>query len=182
MVTDAVEEAFGFAEIQVVAFEDLFGGKLHAALDRQHPRDLFDVKLLYENEGMTDALFRTFLVYVASSGRPPHEIIDPNRELIDAPHAQEFQGMTSWTVSLEELHATSERLIQDVHSRLDPAASHFLLTLHDAEPNFEAIGLPQAAEPPAVLWKLRNLRKLIEENPAKHADQRAALETLFDRI
>jgi len=73
-VSQPVEDAFGFAEMRVVAFEDLFGGKLHAAVDRQHPRDLFDVKLLYENEGLTDALFRTFLIYVASSGRPPHEL------------------------------------------------------------------------------------------------------------
>ena len=38
-VSDAVEEAFGFAEMPVLAFDDLFAGKLHAALDRQHPRD-----------------------------------------------------------------------------------------------------------------------------------------------
>ena len=41
---EAVEEAFGFAETSVVSFEDLFAGKLVAALDRQHPRDLFDVR------------------------------------------------------------------------------------------------------------------------------------------
>jgi len=182
IVTDAVEEEFGFAEIQVVAFEDLFGSKLHAALDRQHPRDLFDVKLLYEDEGLTDALFRTFLVYVASSGRPAHELLDPHRHPLDAPHAEEFQGMTSRPVTIEELDATREQLILDIHSRIDEAARHFLLTLHDAEPNFGAIGLPQAADLPAVRWKLRNLQRLIEENPSKHADQRAALETLFDRI
>lgn len=56
-VTAAVEDRFGFAETLVVSFEDLFGGKLHAALDRQHPRDLYDVKLLYENEGLTDAQY-----------------------------------------------------------------------------------------------------------------------------
>lgn len=50
-----------------MAFEDLYGGKLHAALDRRHPRDLFDVRLLYQNEGLTDDLFRVFMVYVASS-------------------------------------------------------------------------------------------------------------------
>ncbi|WP_260683927.1 nucleotidyl transferase AbiEii/AbiGii toxin family protein [Rhizobium laguerreae] len=61
-VSERVEDQFGFAEMQVVAFEDLFGGKLHAAVDRQHPRDLFDVKLLYEHEELTDPLFRTFLV------------------------------------------------------------------------------------------------------------------------
>ena len=57
-VSEAVEEAFGYATMNIVSFEDLFGGKLHAALDRQHPRDLYDVKLLYENEGFTDELFR----------------------------------------------------------------------------------------------------------------------------
>tara|TARA_R110002049_G_scaffold308941_2_gene515093 strand:+ start:30344 stop:30565 length:222 start_codon:yes stop_codon:yes gene_type:complete len=53
-VSPAVEDEFGFAETRLVAFEDLFARKLHAALDRQHPGDLFDVKLLYENEGITD--------------------------------------------------------------------------------------------------------------------------------
>ena len=38
------EDRFGFVEMSVLSFEDLFGGKIVAALDRQHPRDLFDVK------------------------------------------------------------------------------------------------------------------------------------------
>ena len=66
--SETVTEQFGFVEINVLAVEDLYGGKPHAALDRQHPRDLFDVKLLHENEGLTDDLFRVFMVYVASSG------------------------------------------------------------------------------------------------------------------
>lgn len=68
-ISVAVEEKFGYAEMQIVSFEDLFGGKLHAAVDRQHPRDLYDIRLLYENEGLTDDLFRTFLIYIASSVR-----------------------------------------------------------------------------------------------------------------
>jgi len=90
-VTKSVQSAFGFAEMPVVAFEDLFAGKITAALDRQHPRDLYDVKLLYENEGLTDDLFRTFLVYLASSGRPPHELLDPNLLDLDKPFATEFE-------------------------------------------------------------------------------------------
>jgi predicted nucleotidyltransferase component of viral defense system len=102
-VTDTVAATFGFAEIQVVSFEDLFGGKLHAAVDRQHPRDLFDVKLLYENEGLTDALFRTFLIYVASSGRPPHELLKPNLANLEQSFTKEFEGMALQTVSMAEL-------------------------------------------------------------------------------
>jgi predicted nucleotidyltransferase component of viral defense system len=174
-VTDAVADTFGFAEMQVVAFEDLFGGKLHAAVDRQHPRDLFDVKLLYENEGLTDALFRTFLIYVASSGRPPHELINPSLSDIDDAFAKEFEGMTVRPVSLNELKDARARLTKDLLARLDDRAMRFLLSLHDAEPDFEVIGLPQAANLPAVRWKLLNLTKLKEQNPAKHAEQRRAI-------
>jgi predicted nucleotidyltransferase component of viral defense system len=45
-VTEGVEAAFGFAETNVVSFDDLYAGKLVAALDRQHPRDFFDVRWL----------------------------------------------------------------------------------------------------------------------------------------
>lgn len=42
--------------MQLLSFEDLYGGKICAALDRQHPRDLFDVYYLLQNEGITEAL------------------------------------------------------------------------------------------------------------------------------
>lgn len=66
-VTPRVEDQFGFAEINMLDFNDLYAGKLCAALDRQHPRDLYDVKLLLENEGISEDLKNTFLVYLISS-------------------------------------------------------------------------------------------------------------------
>jgi predicted nucleotidyltransferase component of viral defense system len=177
-VSPSVEDVFGFAEMQVVSFEDLFGGKLHAAVDRQHPRDLFDVKLLYENEGLTDALFRTFLIYVASSGRPPHELVRPSLASLDEAFVKEFEGMTTEVASIEELKAARERMTKDLLVRLDSNAMRFLLSLHDGKPDFDAIGLPQAAELPAVRWKLLNLEKLRAQNPAKHAEQRREIEAL----
>lgn len=178
-VTDGVAEAFGFAEMQVVSFEDLFGGKLHAAVDRQHPRDLFDVKLLYDNEGLTDALFRTFLIYVASSGRPPHELIRPSLSELEEAFVKEFEGMTIEPVSLIELKDARARLTDNLRARLDEKAMQFLLSLHDTEPDFDAIGLPQAAALPAVRWKLLNLAKLKQQNPGKHAMQRGEIENMF---
>ncbi|MFY0992582.1 nucleotidyl transferase AbiEii/AbiGii toxin family protein [Halomonas sp. C05BenzN] len=178
-VSEAVEDAFGYAEIQIVSFEDLFGGKLHAAVDRQHPRDLYDVKLLYEHEGLTDDLFRTFLIYIASSPRPAHELLNPNIIDIDQPYAQEFEGMTKIPVSLDELVEIRAQLIADIRSRIDDDTKRFLLTLHDGNPDFAAIDRPQAADLPAVRWKLINLNKLIEQNAEKHIAQRKALEALF---
>ncbi|WP_412506692.1 nucleotidyl transferase AbiEii/AbiGii toxin family protein [Roseovarius sp. SYSU LYC5161] len=178
-VTEPVEDEFGYAEMQIVAFEDLFGGKLHAALDRQHPRDLYDVKLLYENEGLTDDLFRTFLIYVASSPRPAHELLNPNLIDLDRPYAQQFEGMTKTPIILDDLLETREQLIADIQSRFDENTKRFLLSLHDGVPEFEAIDRPQAADLPAVRWKLMNIEKLMTENADKHAAQRAELEKLF---
>ena len=178
-VSSVVEDDFGFAETRLVAFEDLYAGKLHAALDRQHPRDLFDVKLLYENEGITDDLFRAFLVYVASSNRPPHELLDPNLSPLGDLFVKEFSGMTAEAVTIADLEAVRVRLIQDVQSRLNQNAAQFLLTLVDGAPDFEAIGLPSAAALPAVQWKLRNILKLRRINPEKHVDQRIRLEKLL---
>lgn len=177
-VTPRVEDEFGFAEMTLVAFEDLFAGKLVAALDRQHPRDLYDVRLLFEHEGLTDELFRTFLVYVASSNRPPHELLDPRRVDIEPVFHAEFAGMTVDPLPLAELEAARERLVTEIRARLDSNAMRFLLSLHDGAPDFDAIGLPQAAALPAVRWKLLNLERLRTSDPKKHARQRAAIEEL----
>lgn len=178
-VSDAVEDEFGYAEMQVVSFEDLFGGKLHAAVDRQHPRDLYDIKLLYENEGLTENLFRTFLIYIACSSRPAHELLNPNLIDLDQPYTKEFEGMTKVHVSLDDLLETRDRLVADIRSRLDGKARTFLLSLHDGTPDFDAIERPRAADLPAVRWKLINLEKLKMDNLAKHAEHRSALEALF---
>jgi predicted nucleotidyltransferase component of viral defense system len=69
-VSAAVEKAFGFAEIQVVSLADLYAGKIMAALDRQHPHGLFDIRDLLANEGISDKLRQGFIVYLISHGRP----------------------------------------------------------------------------------------------------------------
>ena len=87
--------------------------------------------------------------------------------------------MTMRSVSLAALIDTRERLIADIKSRLDEQAQRFLLSLHDGDPDFTAISLPQAAELPAVRWKVLNLQKIIKENPTKHREQRCALEDVL---
>lgn len=179
VASDAAVEQFGFTEMPVLAFEDLYGGKLHAALDRQHPRDLFDIKLLYENEGLTDDLFKTFMVYVASSGRPMHELLAPNCITLEILYAEEFSGMTRDPVDLQELEDVRLRLYSDISQGLKGDIAVFLLSLHDAVPDFSLIGRPDAEQLPAVRWKLMNLEKLKRNNPAKHAEQRELLAALF---
>ena len=177
--TDSVGKKFEFAEMQVVSFEDAYAGKMNAALDRQHPRDLYDIKVLYENEGIGDELFRVFLVYVCSSPRPIHEMLAPNLLPVEGPFLEQFRGMTDDVVERSELEAARARLFEDVRSRLAGDVAEFLLSVHDAEPRFDLIGLPEAENLPAVRWKLLNLRKFRSENPERHAEQRGLLENAF---
>jgi len=179
VVSDVVTEHFGFAEMNILAFEDLYGGKLHATLDRQHPRDLFDVMVLYENEGLTEDLFRVFMVYVASSGRPIHELLTLPAHFKEELYNDEFVGMTREAVTKEDLIATQAHLYVDIQKRLSGDMAGFLLSLHNAEPDFDLIGIPEAADLPAVRWKLINLEKLKNSNPEKHTAQRSALEDLL---
>lgn len=74
-VSPSVEDRFGFAEIQVLSFPDLYAGKIVAALDRQHPRDLFDVRALLANEGISEELRAAFIVYLLSHTRPMAEVL-----------------------------------------------------------------------------------------------------------
>ncbi|MCK5748767.1 MAG: nucleotidyl transferase AbiEii/AbiGii toxin family protein [Oricola sp.] len=175
----AVEDRYGFVETKVVSFDDLYASKLHAALDRQHPRDLFDIKLLYENEGLTDELFGAFLIYIACSSRPTHELLAPNEKDIAAEFEKELVGMTAAPVALEELTGARSQLIADVRSRIKGPAAEFLMTLQAGEPDFSLIGLPQAAALPAIKWKILNLKKLMAENPDKHRVQREQLSAIL---
>lgn len=180
IIDPAVESAFGYAEMQVLSHADLYAGKLHAALDRQHPRDLFDIKLLYENEGLTDDLFRAFLVYVACSSRPMHELLAPNERDIAEDFTREFAGMTVEPINVDALLSARKRLIGDIRARLNGSAADFLMSLQSGEPDFTLIGLPQAADLPAIKWKILNLKKLIAENPDKHRAQTSALHEIIN--
>jgi predicted nucleotidyltransferase component of viral defense system len=100
-VSPPVEKMFGFAEMQVVSFADLYAGKIVAALDRQHPRDLFDIKHLLANEGIDDALRAAFVVYLLSHNRPMFEVLGGRPKDISAEFLHNFEGMTAEPVKLE---------------------------------------------------------------------------------
>ncbi len=66
-------------DVPILARYELYEGKLVATLDRQHPRDLFDVWQLYESGGLTDAMVECFVVYLAGYNRPLHEVSTPKQ-------------------------------------------------------------------------------------------------------
>ena len=159
-VTSRVEDEFGFAEIQVVSFPDLYAGKLVAALDRQHPRDLFDVRDLLANEGISDELRRAFIVYLVSANRPFAELLEPTRLDISEEFARGFEGMTDMPVTIDELVRAREALAADIVGRMPMDHRRFLLSLKRGEPDWTLLGVPGAEALPAVRWRLENLAKM----------------------
>lgn len=169
-VVPAVEEAFGFAEIQVVSFADLYAGKIVAALDRQHPRDLFDVRDLLANEGITDELRRAFLVYLASHNRPMAEVLAPTRKPLAAEFERGFAGMTNEPVNLTDLEAARETIITAMVDDMPDEHRRFLLGFKRGEPDWSLLGIPEAQKLPAVQWKQHNLDRLAAERRRGLAD------------
>lgn len=162
-------------EIPVVSLEDVYGGKLVAALDRQHPRDLFDVMQLFAHEGITPGIRRAFVVYLASSNRPVHEVLFPPLRDIQYDFTHNFHGMTAEPVPLGALLAARERLLREIQQRLDDDERHFLLSLVAGTPEWALLGIDQLEHLPGVRWKLHNLKQLQKTNAKKFAEQAAQL-------
>jgi predicted nucleotidyltransferase component of viral defense system len=162
-VSPAVEAQFGYVEMQLLSIPDLYAGKICAALDRQHPRDLFDVKLLFENEGLKDDLVKTFLVYLISHNRTMAELLQPTRKDIAGIYEGEFLRMSQIDVSLDELLAVRERLISEINQALTDEQRKFLLSFKARRPEWELLGIDGVDKLPAVRWKLQNLERMSED-------------------
>ncbi|WP_307600280.1 nucleotidyl transferase AbiEii/AbiGii toxin family protein [Variovorax boronicumulans] len=158
-------------DIPVVSLDDVYGGKLVAAMDRQHPRDLFDVMQLLENEGITSGIRRAFVVYLASHKRPIHEVLFPRLRDVSTEFQANFQGMTTEPVELDALLAARDQMIATLHKELDAEERAFLVTLANAAPEWHRMGIAHLGAMPAIQWKLQNLAKLKELNSAKFEEQ-----------
>lgn len=169
----AQDEFQAFVAMPIVPIGQLYGGKICAALDRQHPRDLFDVKYLLENEGFTDEIKKGFLLCLLSNDRPIHEIIRPNLQDQRTAMVNQFEGMSAEPFAYEDYEAIRDKLIKVIHEKLEAQDKEFLLSVKALNPDW---GIYDFQEFPAVKWKVLNLEKLKAENPEKHKKQYNALE------
>jgi predicted nucleotidyltransferase component of viral defense system len=174
-ITRRAQEMFGFVQARTLSFEDLYGGKLCAALDRQHPRDLFDVRWLLDHEGITPRVKDAFLVYLLSHGRPIAELLAPIRRDIVALYEGEFSGMTLDPVPLELLLKTREEMIAKLHVQLTDADRDFLLAFKRGDPDWSGFQISHAQQLPAIRWKVHNLGRM-------KADKRASAVEALGKI
>lgn len=166
-VMDSVADQFGYVETHVLSLEELYAGKLVAALDRQHPRDLFDVMILLESDGITSELMDLFVIYLISSNRPIAELLAPRLQPLQEVFEQQFQGMSIQPVTVSQLEDTRNTMIESLRYRLTDNHKRFLLSLKSGEPKWNLLKHAHAQDLPAVLWKLENIQRLTSKQRVK---------------
>ena len=171
LTQNARETLQAHLEIPVVSLEDVYGGKLVAAMDRQHPRDLFDVLQLFAHEGIIAGIRRAFVVYLASHNRPVHEVLFPSPRDIRLEFEHNFTGMTAEPVELDALLTVRERMMRELQDGLGADERRFLLSLVTTEPEWALLDVPHLKQLPGPRWKLQNLEHLRKTNARKFAEQ-----------
>ncbi len=163
-------------EVPVLATSELYGSKLVAAMDRQHPRDLFDTLHMFDAEGLTDATVECFVTYLAGHNRPIHEVLFGTEKDISDEYNNNFVGMTAEAIDLEALLKTRSRLRSELTGRLTEKHRTFLIGLARAAPDWTLLECPHAADLPALRWKLANLQTFSQRRPADFEKQAGVLE------
>ena len=165
--------------VPMLAMPELYGSKLVAAMDRQHPRDFFDVHGMYQSFGLTPEIVECFVCYLAGHNRPVHEVLYSHDVDLKPAFSEEFIGMEREPIPLPELQATRERLRRDLAASLTEAHKRFLLGLVAGAPPWDAMKFRHLAELPALQWKLQNLARLKKSNPARFQMQTDELQRHF---
>lgn len=161
LVPAARERFAASIELPVLAPAELYGSKLVAALDRQHPRDLFDVMLMLETGHQWDEeTMDCFVVYLAGHNRPMHEVLFPNIKPLGPIFENEFEGMTTEAVELAALEEVRRRMLGELPRALSARQSEFLLSMARAAPDWTLLPYSHIEHLPAIQWKLLNLERL----------------------
>ena len=176
---NAVKEKFdvNLSSVPVLDKDEVFAGKLCAALSRQHPRDLFDMMVLLNKSGITDRMRQAFVVYLASGSKPIHEILAPSLLNIESAFNNEFMQMTDTEVKLDELLSVRDKLIKNIKNSLSNNEREFLLSIKTANPRFDLMPFNNLAQFPGIKWKLVNIRKM---NNAKAEQMQNKLKNILD--
>lgn len=161
----AQEEFDVFCAVPCVPINQLYGGKICAALDRQHPRDIFDVKYFLENEKFTDEIKLGFLFCLLCSNRPIVEMLSPFLINQEQAYNNQFAGMTTESFSYNDFSNTRDELIKIIKQSLNDYDKEFLIQFESGTPDWTRYNFGNF---PAVNWKILNIKNLKEINPVKH--------------
>lgn len=181
-VVDAVQDEFGkFAAISVLNKAEIYGGKICAALDRQHPRDIFDVsKILDEGKGdFNEKIKEAFMFYLLSHNRPINEILFSHINDKKADFKNQFEGMAKEKFDYEDFIKISKLLREKISNLFSDNDKKFILSFKRGKPEW-SLFVKDISQFPSIKWKLANINNLIDSNPAKYREMYDKLERVWE--
>ena len=179
-VCNQAEDLFGYADCNVLSKAETYGGKISAALSRQHPRDLFDIYQLFEQNALDDNILKGFVVMLLSAPRPVYELLNPNILNQERIFDTEFQGMTDFEFTYKQHTETLKQLINYVQNKIRTDYKNFILDFVSLKADLQNIDIPNIYKLPAIKWKIQNLKKLKNINPEKFRKEYQELKRIFD--
>ncbi|KTC83353.1 nucleotidyl transferase AbiEii/AbiGii toxin family protein [Legionella cincinnatiensis] len=177
----AQDTFFKYARTRTLSKADVYGGKICAALDRHHPRDLFDIKLLMEQGGVSDEIRQAFVIYLASTNRPMHELLSPQpmnepvKKEFETLFNKQFAGMTDLPVTHTELFPIQHQLAIQLINDFSDKERQFLLSVKSGEPEWSLMSLSGIDQLPGIQWKLHNINKLEKQKKRELQDKLKAI-------
>jgi predicted nucleotidyltransferase component of viral defense system len=160
-----------FVSVRSLSVADLYGGKLCAALDRQHPRDLFDVKLLLDNGGITEAIRKAFVDYLASHNLPMNELLNSTWQDLRRVFESDFKNISAVEVTYEDLLAVRDRMLHELLQSLTKDERRFLLSVKRGEPEWRLMEIDGIDKLPAIQWKVQNVQRMSAEKNAEELEK-----------
>ena len=163
---EAAQKEFSMGcKARTVSFSQLYGGKIAAALSRQHPRDLFDCK--YMDIQSFNEVKDGFIFCLLGSDKPIVESLRPNEINQTEALENQFMGMTNIPFGYDDYVEARKRLIEMVNGNLTQADKEFLLSFENGQPDWGKCCAGDLSSFPSVQWKLLNIAKLKGSNPRK---------------
>lgn len=158
--------------INLAPYEEIYAGKIRAALDRQHPRDLFDVKILLEKNGLTEKMMNCVVIYFLQGNRPLHEFLSPSQHNLELAFQNEFLGMTKDEIPYSDLIDIRQKLIELVNNNLSEKNKNFILSFYVGEsPDWSLSPFENIEELPALKWKIKNIEAMGKTNKKNYAEK-----------
>jgi phenylpropionate dioxygenase-like ring-hydroxylating dioxygenase large terminal subunit len=171
-LASAAQKAFGrFAEAQIMPIGQLYGGAICAALGRQNPRDLFDIKHMFKAHDITPEIRRGFLFCHLSGGAPLDQPFHPPLRDEHQTLTNQFEGMTDEKFTYKDFEETRDKLIREINQGLTANERQFLISFLEGVPIWNSVEFADFEKFPAIQWRLHNILKLKQRDPEKHRQQ-----------
>ncbi len=162
----AQEEFQVNCKARIVPYSQLYGGKIAAALSRQHPRDMFDCK--YMKELTLDAVKEGLFLCLLGSDKPIVESLCPNNVNQEEALENQFKGMSNTPFDYTDYEQSRKYIIQRVNACLTSSDKEFLISFEEGNPQWEKCCAGDLSLYPSVQWKLWNIECLKQQSPSKH--------------